>query len=140
VRDARLWQRLVGMDGRRVVVEGVEFDEEAGAVVVYVRPRRPKKRRCGRCGARAPLYDQGQGRRRWRGLDLGTTRVFPGSDAPRVSCPVHGVVVAPLPWARHGAGQARDFDDTAVPARAVLLGDRGHRAGSASAGAAWGGS
>lgn len=112
MRDARLWQRLVGVDRRRVVIEGVTFDEAAGAVVVQVRPRRPKKRRCGRCGARAPLYDQGGGRRRWRGLDLGTTRVFLESDAPRVCCPDHGVVVAQVPWARHGAGHTRDFDDT----------------------------
>ena len=34
------------------------------------------------------------------------------ADAPRVSCPVHGVVVAAVPWARHHAGHTRVFDDT----------------------------
>jgi transposase len=34
--------------------------------------------------------------RRWRGLDLGTTRVFLQADAPRVRCAEHGVTVAAL--------------------------------------------
>jgi transposase len=32
------------------------------------------------------------------------------ADLPRVRCPEHGVVVAAVPWARHGAGHTRDFD------------------------------
>ncbi len=31
--------------------------------------------------------------------------------APRVACPQHGVVVAAVPWARHGAAHTRFFDD-----------------------------
>jgi transposase len=45
-------------------------------------------------------------------LDLGTVRVFVEVDAPRVCCPVHGVVVAAVPWARHGAGHTLAFDQT----------------------------
>ena len=33
------------------------------------------------------------------------------ADAPRVSCPEHGVTLAAVPWARHGAGHTRAFDD-----------------------------
>jgi transposase len=33
------------------------------------------------------------------------------ADAPRVACPEHGVVVASVPWARHGAGHSYGFDD-----------------------------
>jgi len=33
------------------------------------------------------------------------------SDAPRVNCAEHGPTVAQVPWARHGAGHTRDFDD-----------------------------
>jgi transposase len=36
------------------------------------------------------------------------------ADAPRVRCRLHGVVVAQVPWARHGAGHTRDFDDYAA--------------------------
>src|SRR5262249_55141964 len=31
--------------------------------------------------------------------------------APRVRCPVHGVVVSQVPWARHGSGFVRAFED-----------------------------
>jgi transposase len=58
-----------------------------------------------------PGYDGGAGRRRWRTLDLGTVQAVLEADAPRVSCPEHGVVVAAVPWARHDAGHTRVFDD-----------------------------
>ena len=87
------------------------------AVVAHVRPRKVTKRRCGRCGVRAPGYDQGEGRRRWRCLDLGVVMCFLEADSPRVSCPTHGPTVAQVPWARHGAGHTRDFDDAARLAR-----------------------
>lgn len=81
-------------------------------IVVAVRPTRGARRRCGRCGRRAALYDRGQGRRRWRALDVGELRCELESEAPRVRCAVHGVVTALVPWARHGAGHTRAFDDT----------------------------
>jgi transposase len=94
------------------VIVAVEVDDDAGAVVVSVRPGRGAQRRCGRCGRRGPWYDRGEGRRRWRGLDLGELRVWVEADAPRVNCPAHGPTVIQVPWARHGAGHTRAFDDT----------------------------
>ena len=96
----------------RTVIEAVVFDEDAGAVVASVRPRKGASRRCGRCGRRAPWFDRGEGRRRWRALDLGTVPVWLEADAPRVSCREHGPTVVQVPWARHGVGHTRDFDDT----------------------------
>jgi transposase len=93
------------------VVEGVDVDETAGEIVVLCRLRANAARRCGRCGGRAARYDRGEGRRRWRALDAGTMRVFVEADAPRVRCADHGVVVAEVSWARHGAGHTRAFDD-----------------------------
>ena len=107
----KVWRRLLGVCDR-TVVELVEFDEEADAVVAHVRPRRAKKGRCGRCGRRAPGYDRGEGRRRWRALDLGELRSFLEADAPRVDCAEHGPTVIQFPWARHAAGHTRAFDDT----------------------------
>ena len=107
----KVWRRLLGVDDG-IVIERVEFDEDVDAVVAQVRPRRLGKRRCGRCGQRAPGYDQGEGRRRWRALDLGEVRSFVEADAPRVNCPTHGPTVIQVPWARHGAGHTRAFDDT----------------------------
>ena len=40
--------------------------------------------------------------------------MFIEADAPRVRCRTHGVVVAAVPWARHGAGHCRDFDAMAA--------------------------
>ncbi len=110
MRNTRLWQRVLGL--ACTVIEAVEFDEDADAVVVSVRPRKAARQRCGRCGRRAPWYDRGEGRRRWRGLDLGEIRVLVEAAAPRVSCATHGTIVAAVPWARHGAGHTRAFDDT----------------------------
>jgi transposase len=93
------------------VVERVEFDEDCGELVAHVRPARGERRRCGVCRRRCPGYDGGDGRRRWRSLDLGVVRAAVEADAPRVRCVRHGVVVAAVPWARHGAGHTRFFDD-----------------------------
>jgi transposase len=104
---------LVGVDDR-TVIEDVEFEDDDEIVVVHCRPRRPRKRRCGRCERVSPGYDNGDGRRRWRGLDLGTVKVLLEADAPRVRCAEHGVTVAAVPWARHDAGFTRDFEDQAA--------------------------
>lgn len=109
MRNASLWRGLLGVE--QTVVEDVDFDEDEQVVVVSVRPARGALRRCGRCEARAPWFDRGEGRRWWRALDLGTVRAVLEADAPRVRCRVHGVVVAYVPWARHGAGHTRLFDD-----------------------------
>jgi transposase len=115
VRNVRLWRGLLGVD-KRTVIEDIEFDEEgadgAQLVVARVRPGRGVSRRCGRCGRKAPWYDRGEGRRRWRGLDWGTVQVVLEADAPRVNCPAHGPTVVAVPWARHHAGHTLAFDDT----------------------------
>lgn len=60
MRNARVWQCVLGM--ARVVIERVGFDEDADAVVVSVRARKRARQRCGRCGRRAAGYDRGEGR------------------------------------------------------------------------------
>lgn len=109
MRNARVWARVAGVEG--AVVEGVRLDEARDAVVVSVRPRSGARRRCGACGAPSPGYDGGAGRRRWRTLDAVGRRCYLEAEAPRVRCAEHGVVVARVPWARHGAGHTRAFDD-----------------------------
>ena len=108
MRNASLWRALLGVE--KTVIEEIEFDEDAEIVVAHVRPTRASKGRCGACGTRSPWYDHGEGRRRWRALDLGTTLVFLEADAPRVNCPVHGPTVRQVPWARHVAGHTLAFD------------------------------
>jgi transposase len=96
----------------KTVIERVEFDEDAELLVAHVRPTARARSRCGVCGRRRPGYDPGEGRRRWRSVDLGTMRAVLEADAPRVRCPQHGVVVASVPWARHDAGHTYAFDET----------------------------
>src|SRR4029450_4718556 len=110
VRSARLWARLLGVED--AVIQRVWFDEQAEAVVVAARPHKHLQGRCGRCGRRCRGFDRGEGRRRWRALGVGRLKALVEADAPRVRCPEHGVVVAAVPWARHGAGHTRAFDDT----------------------------
>ena len=110
MRDLSLWRALLGVE--KTVIEGLEYDQDAESVVAHVRPTKRARGRCGVCGRRAPGYDAGAGRRRWRALDLGTIRTVLEADAPRVSCREHGVVVAAVPWARHDAGHTYAFDET----------------------------
>ena len=111
MQNATLWRALLGVE--KTVVEDIEFDEDEQLLVAHVRPRaRARSRgRCGRCERRSPAYDRGEGRRRWRALDLGTVQVVLEAAAPRVNCPEHGPTVAAVPWARHGAGHTRVFDE-----------------------------
>ena len=99
---------------QHTVIEKVELERQGveDVLVATVRPTRSRQGRCGRCGMRAPRYDNGEGPRRWRSLDAGTTRVYLQAAAPRVRCPAHGVVVAAVPWARHGSRFTSAFEDT----------------------------
>ena len=113
MQSKRVWARVLGVE-TVVVIEHVDFDEDAGEVVVSVRLRKGASRRCGHCHRRCGRYDNGEGRRRWRSLDAGTIRVFIAAESPRVNCPDHGVTVAAVPWARHASGHTRAFDDQAA--------------------------
>jgi transposase len=108
VRGTRVWAGLLGL--KAVVVEDVYCGDEGG-VVVAVRPRWRERDRCGVCRRRCSGFDLGEGRRRWRALDLGTTLAYVEADAPRVRCREHGVVVCAVPWARHRSRFTRAFED-----------------------------
>jgi transposase len=83
-------------------------------LVVDVRLYRRQRHRCGRCGRRSAGYDSGEGRRRWRSLDLGTVQTFIEAEAPRVECLKHGVVVARVPWADHDSRFTHAFEEQAA--------------------------
>ena len=81
-----------------LLVEDVEVADD-GTVVVSVRPNARERDRCPHCRRRCPGYDWGEGRRRWRALDLGTTFCYLEAWAPRVSCRRHGW------WSRPSRGR-----------------------------------
>jgi len=105
-----LWREAFGL-GNATVIEAVEWDEGRDAFVASVRPRKGAALRCGRCGEPAPGYDQGDGLRRWRAMDIGATPAYIEAPAPRVDCAEHGPTVVAVPWARHGSRQSSSFED-----------------------------
>lgn len=111
-----VWKVLLGVE-QQVVIEAVDLEATGGGesvLVASVRPSRRGSSRCGRCGRRCPGYDRGDGSRRWRGLDLGSTRVFLQAQAVRVRCGEHGVIVAAVPWARHDSAFTKGFEEQAA--------------------------
>lgn len=58
MRKRTVWAKLLGVE--QTVVERVEFDEQEGAIVAAVRPRRRERNRCGHCGRRCGRYDAGR--------------------------------------------------------------------------------
>jgi len=101
-----IFRGLAGLE--HTAIENARMD--GGVLVIEVRAFAKQRSRCGRCLRLCPGYDAGAGRRRWRTLDHGTTLAFLEADARRVRCREHGVVVAHVPWAAHGAGHTHTFD------------------------------
>ena len=115
MRSTKLWKKLLAVEN--IVFEGWDIETEPGGREVLVftaRPDRGHRNRCSRCGRRSPWRDRGEGRRRWRALDAGAMRCYLEADAPRVACPVHGAVVAAVPWARSGSRFTAAFEDQAA--------------------------
>lgn len=110
MRNFRVWKRLLGLGSARLK----DAASVGGVLVVEVVPVRRLGPRCGRCRQVCPRYDGPRTPRRWRALDLGTTRVFIQAELARVSCPKHGVVVERVPWADHGSGFTFAFEEQAA--------------------------
>ena len=79
MRGVSPWSGLLGVE--KTIIERVEFDEDAELLVAHVRPTSRARSRCGVCRRRSPGYDAGEGRRRWRALDLGTVPAVLEADA-----------------------------------------------------------
>src|SRR5712691_4329582 len=90
-------------------VQSVRFEREG----VVVGPRRRRRRLvCPRCGCLGRAgYDRREARR-WRHLDLGSSRCFLECELRRFRCPgCERVVTEAVAWARPGARFTRDFED-----------------------------
>ena len=107
----RLLARTLGVDAKSVRVENIDLVDEN--VEIRLRPRIKHRWRCPHCQKGCPGYDLGR-ERRWRALDFGRTKVFVVARVPRVTCAQHGVVVASVPWARHGARHTLAFEQLAA--------------------------
>jgi len=108
VRATSLFGKLLSL-GPGSIVEDVRLEPDGLVLAVRVSVR--QQHRCGVCKRRSPRFDAGAGQRRWRSLDVGSTRCFLEGLAPRVSCRQHGVVVAAVPWAAHQSRFTSAFED-----------------------------
>lgn len=106
MRVSSVLRRLLGIE--QAVIERVEL--ASCGLITHMRVGARQRLRCSRCRRRCAKHDNGQGRRRWRALDMGSTRSFIEADAPRVRCDEHGVVVAHVPWANPGSGFTHEFE------------------------------
>ena len=95
-------KKLLKID--KIVIEDMYFDSANNEekFIVKVRPLKRELNRCPKCGKRCPGYNDSKKIRRWRSLDFGSNRVYIEAASPRIKCPEHGVIVARVPWARHG--------------------------------------
>ena len=107
----RVSARTLGVDAKSVRVESADLVDDE--LQIRVRPRVRHRWRCPHCSVRCPGYDQ-RAERRWRALDFGRTKVHIVAQVPRVRCDEHGVVVAGVPWARHGARHTLAFEQLAA--------------------------
>jgi transposase len=107
MRVSTAFNRLLQVPGASVVA--VSFEREG--VVVALR-RRARRLVCPRCGCVGRTgYDRRE-RRRWRHLDLGSTRCYLECELRRFRCPgCARVVTEAVAWARPRARFTRDFED-----------------------------
>ena len=123
LRKSRIF--AAGLGDQNMVIEDVSIEVETSrgkepvtseVLVFSVRPKASRASRCPQCQKRCPGYDAGgrygDSTRRWRTLDVGTTKAYLQAGTPRVQCPEHGVVVEHVPWARPGARHTWAFEDT----------------------------
>lgn len=118
MRVNKVLKKVLGL-GHDVVIVGRELtgDDDENVrpkLEVWVRLRVARRGRCGRCGTRSPWYDQGDGERRWRHLDVGFATCELVADARRVACPVHGPTVVAFGFARHDTSFTAALEDLVV--------------------------
>jgi transposase len=108
VRVTTAFNRLLRLPGAAVI--DVSFSAEGVIVSVRLRRRRRVCVLCGQTGRQLIVHDRRV--KRWRHLDLGSTRCVVECELRLLRCPDCRVVRAePVPWARPGAHHTRDFED-----------------------------
>lgn len=107
MRATTAFKRLLRLRGASIL--DVSFGGEGVIVTVALRRRRRVCAGCGQTGRRLQIHDRRV--KRWRHLDLGSTRCIIECRLRLLRCPACGVRMEPVPWARPGAHHTRDFED-----------------------------
>ena len=101
MRDKDLYKHILGIPAPWAVTE-VELSMAAGAVTVHVEHDTGVQLLCPHCRTSCPGYDHRS--RTWRHLDTCQFKTLIVAKVPRVTCPIHGVVTVPVPWAETRSG------------------------------------
>jgi len=107
VRVQTAFKRMLRLPGASVV--DVSFGAEGVIVSVALRRRRRVCSRCGQTGGELEIHDRRV--KRWRHLDLGSSRCVIEAELRRLRCPDCGVHLEAVPWARPSSPYTRDFED-----------------------------
>ena len=108
MRATTAFKRLLRLRGAPII--DISFAAQGVIVTVNLRRRRRICVVCGQTGRRLQIHDRRV--KRWRHLDLGSTRCMIECELRLLRCPDCRVVrVEPVPWARPGAHHTRDFED-----------------------------
>ena len=101
---------------KSIVVEGFNFYTDLDGIErldIQVRPTSHAKCRCPECGRKCPKDGPSvRENRTWRSLDFGAIVVHLKGCTQRIKCPIHGSIVADVPWAYPGSRFTKDFDLT----------------------------
>jgi transposase len=108
VRVTTAFNRLLRLPGASVI--DVSFSAQGVIVTVRLRRRRRVCSTCGQLGG----HIHGRRVKRWRHLDLGSSRCVIECELRRVLCRDCGVRYEAVPWARPGSPYTRDFEDVVV--------------------------
>lgn len=109
-----LCKKILNVKG--IVVEGCDYYVDLDGVQrldIQVRPTRWAECRCPECGRKRPKDGLSVRKdRTWRSLDFGAVVVNLKGCTQRIKCPVHGSIVADVPWAYPGSRFTKAFDLT----------------------------
>ncbi len=101
MESKELYRHLLGIN-EPWTVDRVDLDMTRGQVDVYVVHDKGVRFACPECGQEHAVYDHSV-ERVWRHLDSCQFMTYLHASPPRVSCSLHGVRQARLPWADEGS-------------------------------------
>lgn len=112
MESKELYRHLLGIN-EPWTVDRVDLDLTQGRFDVYVGHGKGVRFACPECGQEHPVYDHSV-ERVWRHLDSCQFITYLHASPPRVSCSLHGVRQARLPWANEGSRFTHLFEALAV--------------------------
>ncbi|MCA1701666.1 MAG: ISL3 family transposase, partial [Actinobacteria bacterium] len=107
MRVTTAFNRLLRLGGASVI--DVSFAVQGVIVTVRLRRRRRVCSGCGQTGRHLQIHERRV--KRWRHLDLGSTRCVIECELRRLRCPDCGVRYEAVSWARADSPYTRDFED-----------------------------